>query len=168
VSSTIVSFKTTRRLQNCFERDTGLLFDVLTLAAWSPLLATTLEQNPDYIQWLQRERVEARVRSREDLGESLARFALTHSTLNPHDMFARFRRRELLRVYLYDIRRVHTVAETTDELSNLADAVLEYALRLSRQVLDNRYGSPQRIDAKVASPALNSVWSRSANLVRAN
>jgi len=131
-----------------FERDTGLLFDVLTLAAWSPLLATTLEQNPDYIQWLQRERVEARVRSREDLGESLARFALTHSTLNPHDMFARFRRRELLRVYLYDIRRVHTVAETTDELSNLADAVLEYALRLSRQVLDNRYGSPQRIDAE--------------------
>ena len=131
-----------------FERDTGLLFDVLTLAAWSPLLATTLEQNPDYIQWLQRERLEARVRSREDLGESLARFALTHSTLDPHDMFARFRRRELLRVYLYDIRRVHTVAETTDELSNLADAVLEYALRLSRQVLDNRYGSPQRIDAE--------------------
>ena len=131
-----------------FERDSGLLLDVLTLAAWSPLLATTLEQNPDYIQWLQRERVAARVRSRDDLSESLARFALTHSTLDPHDMFARFRRRELLRIYLYDIRRVHTVAETTDELSNLADAVLEYALRLSRQVLDNRYGSPQRIDAE--------------------
>src|SRR5215510_1125426 len=131
-----------------FERDRGLLLDVLTLAAWSPLLATTLEQNPDYLQWLQRERVEARVRSCDDLSESLARFALTHSTLDPHDMFARFRRRELLRIYLYDIRRVHTVAETTDELSNLADAVLEYALRLSRQLLDNRYGSPQRTDAE--------------------
>jgi len=129
-----------------FERDSGLLLDVLTLAAWSPLLATTLEQNPDYVQWLQRERVEARVRSLDDLSESLARFALTNSTLDPHDMFARFRRRELLRIYLYDIRRVHTVAETTDELSNLADAVLEHALRLSRQVLDNRYGSPQRLD----------------------
>ncbi len=130
-----------------FERDTGLLLDVLTLAAWSPLLATTLEQNPDYLQWLQRERGETRVRTLEDLSESLARFALTHSTLDPHDMFARFRRRELLRIYLYDIRRVHTVAETTDELSNLADAIVEYALRLSRQLLDNRYGSPQRIDA---------------------
>lgn len=129
-----------------FERDSGLLLDVLTLAAWSPLLATTLEQNPDYLQWLQRERVDARVRSRDDLGESLARFSLTHSTLDPHDMFARFRRRELLRIYLYDIRRVHTVAETTDELSNLSDAVLEYALRLSRQLLDNRYGAPQRVD----------------------
>jgi glutamate-ammonia-ligase adenylyltransferase len=121
---------------------------VLTLAAWSPQLATTLEQNPEYLQWLQRERVEARVRSRDDLGESLARFALTHSTLDPHDMFTRFRRRELLRIYLFDIRRVHTVAETTDELSNLSDAVLEYALRLSRQLLDNRYGSPQRLDAE--------------------
>jgi [glutamine synthetase] adenylyltransferase / [glutamine synthetase]-adenylyl-L-tyrosine phosphorylase len=131
-----------------FDRDSGLLLDALTLAAWSPLLATTLEQNPDYLQWLQRERVEARVRSREDLGESLARFALTHSTLDPHDMFARFRRRELLRIYLFDIRRVHTVAETTDELSNLADAVLEYALRLSRQRLDNLYGAPQRVDAE--------------------
>src|ERR1041384_8073646 len=131
-----------------FERDSGLLLDVLTLAAWSPLLATTLEQNPDYVQWLQRERVEARVRSLDDLSESLARFALTNSTLDPHDMFARFRRRELLRIYLYDIRRVHTVAETTDELSNLADAVLEYALRLSRQRLDNLYGAPQRIDAE--------------------
>jgi glutamate-ammonia-ligase adenylyltransferase len=131
-----------------FERDSGLLLDVLSLAAWSPLLATTLEQNPDYLQWLQRERVEARVRSRDDLGESLARFALTHSTLDPHDMFARFRRRELLRIYLYDIRRVHTVAETTDELSNLSDAVLQYALRLSRQLLDNRYGAPQRVDAE--------------------
>lgn len=135
-------------IERLFERDKGVLVDVLTLAAWSPLLATTLEQNADYISWLQRERAEVRVRSREDLGESLARFALTHSTLDPHDMFARFRRRELLRIYLYDIRRVHTVAETTDELSNLADAILEYALRLSRQLLDNRYGSPQRIDAE--------------------
>jgi glutamate-ammonia-ligase adenylyltransferase len=153
-----------------FERDSGLLLDVLTLAAWSPLLATTLEQNPDYLQWLQRERVEARVRSRDDLSESLARFALTHSTLDPHDMFARFRRRELLRIYLYDIRRVHTVAETTDELSNLADAVLEYALRLSRQRLDNLYGAPQRIDAegRIASTefcvvALGKLGSRELN-----
>lgn len=153
-----------------FERDSGLLLDVLTLAAWSPLLATTLEQNPDYLQWLQRERVEVRVRSLDDLSESLARFALTNSTLDPHDMFARFRRRELLRIYLYDIRRVHTVAETTDELSNLADAVLEYALRLSRQVLENRYGSPQRVDeeGRIASTdfcviALGKLGSRELN-----
>src|SRR6267378_7853527 len=131
-----------------FQRELGLLSDVLSLAAWSPLLATTLEQNPEYVTWLQRERVSTRVRTRDEMGESLARFALTNSQLDPHVLLARFRRRELLRTYLHDIRRVRTIVETTEELSNLADAILDHALNLSRQQLDNRYGSPQISDAR--------------------
>ena len=123
-------------------RDAALLSDTLALAAWSPLLATTLEQNPDYISWLKRERADVRVRTCDQLRESLARFALTHSTLTPQVVFARFRRRELLRIYLHDVRRAHTLVETTEELSNLADAILDYALSLARQDLDNRYGAP--------------------------
>ncbi len=61
-------------------KETGLLSDALTLAAYSPLLATTLEQNPDYIPWLARERADTRVRTADQLRESLARFALTNST----------------------------------------------------------------------------------------
>jgi glutamate-ammonia-ligase adenylyltransferase len=137
-----------KSLEPTLQRDPGLLTDVLTLAAWSPLLATTLENNPDYVTWLQRERKIARVRTRDELGESLGRFALIHSQLSPHIMLARFRRRELLRTYLHDIRRTRTIVETTDELSSLADAVLEYGLKLCRQDLDNRYGSPQRIDSQ--------------------
>jgi len=136
-----------KSLERKFQRDPGLLSDVLTIAAWSPLLATTLENNPDYVLWLQRERKVTRVRTREELGESLGRFALINSQLNPHIMLARFRRRELLRTYLHDIRRTRTIVETTDELSSLADAILEYGLKLCLQELDNRYGSPQRIDA---------------------
>jgi len=124
-------------------RDAALLSDTLALAAWSPLLATTLQQNPEYISWLKRERTDVRVRTCEQLRESLARFALTNSTLNPQVLFARFRRRELLRIYLHDVRRAHTLVETTEELSNLADAILDYALSLARQDLDNRYGPPQ-------------------------
>jgi glutamate-ammonia-ligase adenylyltransferase len=124
-------------------REPGLLSDLLALAAWSPLLATTLEQNPEYISWLNRERRQPRVRTPDELKESLARFALTHSALDAQVLLARFRRRELLRIYLHDIRRRHTLAETTEELSNLADAILEYALSLARQDLDNRYGAPQ-------------------------
>jgi glutamate-ammonia-ligase adenylyltransferase len=123
-------------------RDPALLSDTLALAAWSPLLATTLEQNPDYVSWLKRERADVRVRTRDQLKESLARFALTNSTLNPQILFARFRRRELLRIYLHDVRRAHTLVETTEELSNLADAILDFALSLARQDLDNRYGAP--------------------------
>ncbi|HWN08160.1 MAG TPA: hypothetical protein VNO50_02610 [Pyrinomonadaceae bacterium] len=127
-------------------RDSALLSDVLALAAWSPLLATTLEQNPDYFSWLRRERLDARVRTREQLKESLGRFALTHSSLATPVVFARFRRRELLRVYLHDVRRAHTLVETTEELSNLADAILDYALNLARQDLDNKYGAPAHVD----------------------
>jgi len=32
----------------------GLMSDALALASWSPLLAATLEQNPEYISWLSR------------------------------------------------------------------------------------------------------------------
>jgi glutamate-ammonia-ligase adenylyltransferase len=128
--------------------DPGLLSDALAIAAWSPLLATTLAQNPDYLQWLARERADRHVRSTEELQESLARFALTHSRESPHVFLARFRRRELLRVYLHDIRRTATIVETTEELSNLADAVLAYALNLARQELDNLYGSPLTTDER--------------------
>ncbi|HKR01751.1 MAG TPA: hypothetical protein VJT09_13815, partial [Pyrinomonadaceae bacterium] len=129
-------------------RDTGLLADALALAAWSPLLATTLAQNPDYLAWLGRERLHARVKSPEELKESLARFHLTHSQLDPQVLLARFRRRELLRIYLRDIRNTNTLVEITEELSNLADAILDHALNIARQDLDNRYGAPQCTDEK--------------------
>jgi glutamate-ammonia-ligase adenylyltransferase len=150
-------------------RDSGLLSDALALAAWSQLLATTLEQNPDYVSWLMRERADTRVRTREQLKESLARFALTNSTLTPQVLFARFRRRELLRIYLHDVRRAHTLVETTEELSNLADAILDYALSLARQDLDNRYGAPLRDErgriatAEFCIVALGKLGSRELN-----
>lgn len=126
----------------------ALLADALALAAWSPLLSTTLEQNPEYLHWLSRERTDPRLRSRDELKESLARFALTNSSLNTQILLARFRRRELLRTYLHDIRRSHSLVETMEELSNLADAILDYALSLARQDLDNRYGTPRRADER--------------------
>jgi glutamate-ammonia-ligase adenylyltransferase len=129
-------------------RDAGLLSDTLALAAWSPLLAATLAQNPDYLSWLARERTHARVKTREEFGESLARFSLTNSQLSPQLLLARFRRRELLRIYLQDIRRTSTLVETTEDLSNLADAVLAHALTLARQDLENLYGPPQKTDEK--------------------
>nr|MBA3241689.1 hypothetical protein [Acidobacteriota bacterium] len=136
------------RAARVFGRDAGLLSDALALAAWSPLLGTTLAQNPDYLHWLARERGLTRVRTTEELGESLARFALTHTQVEAQVMLARFRRRELLRVYLHDIRHDATLVETTEELSNLADAVLQYALGLAQQELENLYGAPQCEDAR--------------------
>ncbi|HVG39557.1 MAG TPA: hypothetical protein VM870_09720, partial [Pyrinomonadaceae bacterium] len=133
---------------NKLRRDERLLSDVLALAAWSPLLGTTLEQNPAYVNWLGRERTFTRVKTQEEFLESLARFALTNTQLDPQTLLARFRRRELLRIYLKDLRDTATIVETTEELSNLADAVLGYALRAADQELNNLYGAPQRLDER--------------------
>lgn len=151
-------------------KNEALLSDVLTLVAYSPLLAATMLQHPEYIGWLQRKRGESVSRNKEELLESLARFSLTNSQAQPHVLLSRFRRRELLRIYLRDIRRLATIAEITEEISNLADAILEHALRLARQELDNRYGPPQEKDekgrqrpAEICVVALGKLGSRELN-----
>jgi glutamate-ammonia-ligase adenylyltransferase len=126
--------------------DSGLLSDVLALAAFSPLLAATILQNPDYVPWLKRQKTSQKVREKPELLESLARFSFTNSELETNVLLARFRRRELLRIYLRDIRNLGTIAEITEEISNLADAILEYALRIAIQELENRYGIPLETD----------------------
>ena len=131
-----------------------MLSDVLTLVSYSPLLATTILQKPNYLAWLNRHRAESKIRDKEELLESLGRFSLMNSMVEPQVLLARFRRRELLRVFLHDIRRLATVSEITEEISNLADAILEYALRLAKQELDNRFGIPLETDEKQrAKPA---------------
>ncbi len=129
-------------------KNEGLLSDVLTLVSFSPLLAVTLLQNPGYFWWLNRKRLEDGVRGKDELLESLARFTLTNSQLEPQVLFARFRRRELVRIYLRDIRGLATIAEITEEISNLADAILESALAHARREMDNRFGLPQETDDK--------------------
>ena len=129
-------------------KNDGLLSDVLTLASYSPLLSTTLLQNPEYLWWLGRKKNSPAVRTKDELMEALGRFLLTHSQLDLHTQLARFRRRELLRIFLSDIRRLATMAEITEDISNLADAILETALRRAEQEMDNRFGKPQVQDEK--------------------
>ena len=52
-------------------KNPALLSDVLTLASFSPLLATTMLQNPEYLWWLNRRRAESGGRSSEELLRSL-------------------------------------------------------------------------------------------------
>src|ERR1019366_1281905 len=46
--------------------------------------------------------------------------------------FARFRRRQLLRILLRDVLDAATLSNVTEELSNLADAILDVAYRRIR------------------------------------
>ncbi len=57
---------------------------------------------------------------------------------------ARFRRREMLRILLRDVRGLAPLPEVAGELSTLADAVLEVSYRRIREALEQRYGVPRQ------------------------
>ena len=60
--------------------------------------------------------------------------------------FARFRRRHLLRILLRDVLGVATLGDVTDELSHLADAILDVAYRRIRADLVAQHGEPRLED----------------------
>src|SRR5580698_9650943 len=62
---------------------------------------------------------------------------------------ARFRRRQLLRISLRDVMGVASLAEVTEELSNLADAILDFTYRRIRARLVAQHGEPRLADGSV-------------------
>ena len=125
-----------------------LLSRMLTLASYSPFLGETMLRHPEYITWLKQEteRDLSRVKSVEQLSEDLARFIARASDADPKTQLARFKRRELLRIYLRDCLRIATLSELTEELSNLADVITDYALALALTEMINLHGAPQTRD----------------------
>jgi glutamate-ammonia-ligase adenylyltransferase len=59
---------------------------------------------------------------------------------------ALFRRRELLRILLRDVLGHASLSEATEEISNLADAILDVTYRRLRRTLEQRYGTPRCVD----------------------
>lgn len=131
-----------------FNRDRLTLSHLLTLAGNSPFLAETLLRHPEHIAWLkaETERNFDRIKSSEQLSEDLARFVTRMIDVDDATRLARFKRRELLRIYLRDCLRIATLSELTEELSNLADVILGYSLARAHQELINLHGMPQARD----------------------
>ncbi|HSB09826.1 MAG TPA: hypothetical protein VLM38_10110 [Blastocatellia bacterium] len=126
------------------EKNTQLLYHVLTLAGYSPFLAETLLRHPEHIGWLKGETEHNfdRVKSTEQLSEELARFVTRMIEADDPTRLVRFKRRELLRIYLRDCLSVATLSEVTEELSNLADVILRHALARANQEMVNLHGRP--------------------------
>ncbi len=135
------------------EQYPAALHYLLLVFSYSRFLSETLIQQPELIRWLHRpagrvggDRL-ARMRTPEELREELARFRATHFDLTASVLLARFKRREYLRIMLRDALGLATLAETTVELSHLADVILEAALEAAEQKLAKAYGAPQYLDA---------------------
>lgn len=136
------------------ERNPAALHYLLLVFSYSRFLSETLVQQPDLIEWLHkptrtrnfRGGIE-RLKSDEDLEEEFARFESSALDLEPSRVLARFKRREYLRIMLRDVLGLATLADTTFEISLLADVLLRRALRLAQQRLEASYGAAQFTDA---------------------
>src|SRR6266513_3129184 len=133
-----------------YERSPLLFSRMLTLAGHSPFLAETLLRHPEHIAWLEGEtgRCFDRVKSTEQLSEELARFVTRMIDADDPTRLARFKRRELLRIYLRDCLGIATLSDITEELSNLADVILGYGLARANQEMANLHGAPLTHDAR--------------------
>lgn len=123
---------------------------LLTIAAYSPYLAESLLGHPEQIGWLEREAETYldRIKSKEQLSEDLARFTTRMMDADDQTRLARFKRRELLRIYLRDCLHIAALSEITEELSNLADVIVAHVLTLALQEMTNLHGSPQSRDER--------------------
>jgi len=139
------------------------LHHLLVIFSYSRFLSETLIQQPEMILWLDRVSLDRgfvrvdrpniagtgsldRIKSPEDLHAEFARFAATSFELSPAVILARFKRREYIRITLRDVLGIATLGETTLELSQLADVLLEHAFRQSEQALETAYGVPEFTD----------------------
>ncbi|MGI9104046.1 MAG: hypothetical protein ACR2IF_16520 [Terriglobales bacterium] len=133
-------------LFRAMERDRVLAHYGLAVFGYSQFLGETLIQNTDLFHLFLREKMLDRSRSREEYREAFARFRSRSFDTDIALLLARFKRREYVRIMLRDVLGVATLAETTAEISALADVLIEEALREMEAAFRSRYGTPQHVD----------------------
>ena len=114
----------------------------------SRFLGETLIRNTDILQSFLRERNLDLSFSAAHFRESLSRFRALSFETDVSLLLARFKRREYLRIMLRDVLKIAPLAETTAEISTLADVLIEEALRDAASALQRRYGTAQHLDTE--------------------
>ncbi len=135
-----------RDIVSRFDEHKFLIHYALVIFGYSQFLGQTLIHNPELFQGLLRDKGLDRSRSREEIQQSFARFRSRSLENDTSVLLARFKRREYVRILLRDVLGIATLAETTAEISALADVLIEEAYREAESALRNRYGTPQHTD----------------------
>jgi glutamate-ammonia-ligase adenylyltransferase len=123
--------------------DRQQLLILCTVAGVSPFLGEQLLSEPASLAWVATHLRREESRTTDDLKQDLARYRFTFSELSDSDALRRFKHREYLCIALRDFFGKADLAETTRELSLLADVLLDEACRLSSREMLNRFGAPQ-------------------------
>ena len=132
-------------------------FDGITISAqglrylaavfsYSRFLSEAVLRRPEWIEELLGDETMHRVLTAEEYERRLEDF-LGECGVPAAVSLAVFRRQQILRILLRDVLGLATLAGVTEELSNLADAVLEVTYRRIRAELIRRHGVPRQAGA---------------------
>ena len=116
---------------------------LITTFSYSRFLSEAVLQRPEWLLQAADPGDLHRMLSAEEFAERLQQFRAAEGPDLPAPvMLARFRRRQLLRILLRDVLGLAALPDITGELSNLADAILDFAYRQIREQLVARHGEP--------------------------
>ena len=112
----------------------------LTIFSWSRFLSESIIRHPQWLMDIANAHDLHRGFLAEDY-EAALQLSLGDRTPRPVDL-ALFRRCQLLRIVLRDVLYYADLSETAEDLSNLADAILNVTWRAVRRDLANERGAP--------------------------
>ncbi len=118
----------------------GLQF-LIAVFSQSRFLSEEVLQHPEWIDALRASGELHRALSAEELRERLGKF-LDGKRADALPL-ATFRRKEILRILIRDVLGYATLAEVTEELTNLADSIVEAAYRGILAEFEEKYGVPR-------------------------
>ena len=122
----------------------------MNVFSYSRFLSDSVLKNPERVLSVSNSGSFYRVLSVEEYEERLFDFLGTEHRDMPSAVdLARFRRRQLLRIALRDVMCVAALSDVTEELSNLADAILDFTYRRIRARLVAQYGEPRLGDGGI-------------------
>jgi glutamate-ammonia-ligase adenylyltransferase len=116
---------------------------LITTFSYSRFLSEAVLRRPEWLLQAADPGDLHRMLSAEEFAERLLHFRAAEGPyLPPPVLLARFRRRQSLRILLRDVLGLAALADITGELSNMADAILDFAYRQIREQLTARHGEP--------------------------
>ena len=114
---------------------------LITVASFSRFLSEEILQHPE---WLEEVAGMSRVLTASEYKKRLGKFLKNEPEGKPLALsLALFRRQQILRILLRDVLGFGSISETTEELSNLADAILHISYKRIRADLIARHGTPR-------------------------
>jgi len=135
-----------REMAAAFEKQPILIHYTTLVFGYSAWLGETLIQNIELLRRFGRNKSLDRSCSREEFREEFARMRSRSPDSDMAVSLARFRKREYVRILLRDVLGIAKLAETTEEISALSDALIDEALLAVNSALQHRHGTPLRVD----------------------